>query len=95
MNHIITMEDWVSDPEALSTLNKRYDKLVSSLLRPQSKMTGSTWANTYRILSEQTSAYPGKYRFQVAPYQKEMLDICCDTVHQRVVMMMAARSGKT
>lgn len=92
---IIDIDDWTTSDRALTNLNEGLDSLVSSILRPNPHLTGAEWAEQYRILSDRTSALPGPYRTSVAPYQEEMLEVATDRDHKEVVLMMAARSGKS
>lgn len=95
MTELINIEEWQTTDEALDRLNTSFDDLVRSILRPPPRLTGSDWSNKYRILSDRTSALPGPYRWQVTPYAREILDVCTDREHQKVVMMMAARTSKS
>lgn len=63
--------------------------------RPPVRMTGTQWADSYRYLSPESSAVPGKFDSARAPYQREMLDAMCDPMGGRVVLMIASQLGKT
>lgn len=86
---------WETSKEALTLLADRLDNSISRHLAPPPRLSGSEWANKYHILASENSAEPGKYRWQRAPYQREILDVCTDREHNKVVLMMSARTGKT
>lgn len=62
---------------------------------PQAEMTISEWADRYRILTTKTSAEPGPWRTDRAPYQREIMDCINDPDVQEVVIMASAQVGKT
>ncbi len=66
-----------------------------SLLKPPPELTLSQWADKYRVLSAESSAEPGRWHTDKAPYQKEIMDAIGDPHVRRVVIMCAAQLGKT
>lgn len=62
-------------------------------LQPPPNLSPSEWAESYRYLSPEDSAEPGKYRGRRAPYQKGILD-ALKTSH-KIVLMCSAQVGKT
>ncbi len=66
-----------------------------SLLKPPPELTLSQWADKYRVLSAESSAEPGKWHTDKAPYQREIMDAIGDPRVRRVVIMCAAQMGKT
>ncbi|MDR2558053.1 MAG: phage terminase large subunit family protein [Oscillospiraceae bacterium] len=64
-------------------------------LKPPPDMTLTEWADKYRILSQKTSAEPGRWRTSKAPYQKEIMNAISDLSVHKVVVMSAAQIGKT
>lgn len=74
-----------------ATLNKSF----RHILKPRPKISGSEWANNNFVLSAETATTPGAYNWKRAPYQKEWLDVICDDHTQKVVLMTAARVGKS
>lgn len=66
-----------------------------ALLKPPPSMTLSQWADTYRVLSSESSAAPGLWNTDNAPYQREIMDAISDPHVRRVVIMSAAQIGKT
>lgn len=68
---------------------------IFRILMPPPDLTLSEWADTYRKLSGESSATPGKWRTKNAPYQKEIMDAITDIEIRKVVIMSAAQIGKT
>lgn len=58
-------------------------------------MTLSEWADRYRVLSAESSAEPGRWHTDKAPYQREIMDAIGDPHIRKVVIMSAAQIGKT
>jgi phage terminase large subunit GpA-like protein len=58
-------------------------------------MTLAEWADEKRILSKKTSAAPGRWKTDNAPYQREIMNSISDASIQKVVVMSAAQIGKT
>ena len=70
-------------------------KRIFSVLKPPPDLKLSDWADTYRQLSSEASASPGKWRTDKAPYQREIMDAITNIDIQKVVVMSAAQVGKT
>ena len=66
-----------------------------ALLKPPPGLTLSQWADTYRMLSAENSAAPGRWHTENAPYQREIMDAIGDPRVRKVVIMTAAQIGKT
>ena len=66
-----------------------------ALLKPPPGLTLSQWADTYRMLSAENSAAPGRWHTENAPYQREIMDAIGDPHIRKVVIMSAAQIGKT
>jgi phage terminase large subunit GpA-like protein len=64
-------------------------------LKPPPELTLSQWADRYRVLSQESSAEPGKWHTDKAPYQRAIMDAIGDPHTRRVVIMCAAQLGKT
>lgn len=43
-------------------------------LKPPPELTLSQWADRYRMLSAESSAEPGRWHTDKAPYQREIMD---------------------
>lgn len=66
-----------------------------ALLKPPPDMTLSEWADTYRVLSAESSAEPGRWHTDKAPYQKEIMDAIGDAKTRRIVIKSGSQLGKT
>lgn len=66
-----------------------------AVLTPPPELTLSQWADTYRMLSAENSAAPGRWHTDNAPYQREIMDAIGDPHVRKVVVMTAAQIGKT
>lgn len=55
----------------------------------------SEWADEYRFLSKESSAEPGRWYTNRAPYQHGLMDAVNDPKVETVVIMSAAQVGKT
>jgi phage terminase large subunit GpA-like protein len=55
----------------------------------------SDWADSYRFLSSEASAEPGKFVVARAPYQREIMDAITDNEVEEVILIMASQTGKT
>lgn len=71
-----------------------FRKLIKAFDVPPA-LTVSEWADTYRMLSPESSAEPGKWRTDRAPYQKEIMDAVSDDRCYKVVIMSSAQIGKS
>ena len=61
---------------------------------PPEKIKVSDWASRYYELPE-TSAEPGRWNSDRAPYQKGIMDAICEPGIQKISLMCAAQVGKT
>ena len=66
-----------------------------SRLRPPPKLTVSEWSDTYRRLSPEASAEPGRWITARAEYQRGIMDAISDPAIHTVVVMSSAQVGKT
>lgn len=66
-----------------------------SVLKPPPELTLSQWADMYRMLPAESSASPGRWHTDNAPYQREIMDAMGDPHVRKVVLMTAAQIGKT
>lgn len=66
-----------------------------AVLKPPPQLTLSQWADTYRMLSAENSATPGRWHTDNAPYQREIMDAIGDPHVRKVVVKSAAQIGKT
>ncbi|MBM7580020.1 phage terminase large subunit family protein [Jeotgalibacillus terrae] len=74
---------------------KLFINLRKDILAPPPDLTVSEWADAFRKLSSESSAEPGQWRTERAPYQKEIMDAFTDPELKKVVVMASAQVGKT
>jgi phage terminase large subunit GpA-like protein len=61
---------------------------------PPPDLTVSEWADRFRVLSSESSAEPGRWRTDRAPYQRGIMDAASDPTVREVVVMSSAQIGK-
>lgn len=88
------MTPTTTDP-AKQAWRRRRAELLRSLLAPPPKLTVSAWADAYRVLSRESSAEPGRWRTDRAPYQRGIMDALSDPLIERVHFMKSAQVGAT
>lgn len=64
-------------------------------LAPPPQISVSEWADRYRVLSPESSAEPGRWRTDRAPYQRGIMDAIGDDLIEIVCIMSSAQIGKT
>lgn len=69
--------------------------IAKEVLSPPPDLTVSEWADAYRKLSSESSAEPGQWRTDRAPYQRDILDAVNDPELEKIVIMASAQVGKT
>lgn len=74
---------------------KLFQRIAAKSLRPLPNLTVSDWADQYRMLSSESSAEPGRWRTDRAPYQKAIMDAFTDLDVRRVVVMSCSQVGKS
>ena len=62
-----------------------FKKIVKQSLMPLSDQTVSEWADSYRMISGEAAAEPGRWRTDRAPYQKAIMDAFTEPGITRVV----------
>lgn len=62
---------------------------------PPPKMNSLEWANTFRFMSAEQTARPGKYRDKITPWVKYMLEALDDPKIRKVVCMKSAQVAWT
>lgn len=62
---------------------------------PPPRLTVSEWADEYRMLPKESSAEPGRWRTDRAPYQRGIMDAVNDSSVREIVVMTSAQVGKT
>jgi len=72
-----------------------FREIVKNTLAPPPDLTVSEWADAYRRLSSESSAEPGQWRTDRAPYQREIMDAVNDPEVEKIVIMASAQVGKS
>jgi len=70
-------------------------KRISEVLSPPPILKISEWADYYRRLSAESSAEPGRWNTDRAPFQREIMDCITETDVEDVVIMSSSQVGKT
>ncbi|SFP10698.1 phage terminase large subunit family protein [Salibacterium halotolerans] len=78
-----------------NSTSKLFKRLTKEILSPPPDLTVSEWADSYRRLSSESSAEPGQWRTDRAPYQREILDSMLDPELKKIVVMASSQVGKT
>jgi len=80
----------------------KYGDLTSALVRarqqilkPPPRLSLSEWADTYRHLSPESSAEPGKWKTARAEYLRGIMDTISDPEYEEVWVMSASQIGKS
>lgn len=68
-------------------------RAIRTRLRLPSRLTLSEWADRHRVLSPESSAQPGPWRTDRAPYLREILDTISGREHQDVTIVKCSQSG--
>jgi len=68
---------------------------AAQILVPPPDMTVTQWAETYRILSAEDSAAPGRFSCDDRPYQRGIMDACSMPRIQFVTVAGPSQFGKT
>lgn len=71
-----------------------YDALLE-ISKPKPHLTGSQWADSYRVIAPATSPEPGRWRTSRVPYLREPLDMATDHSEEKVVIMAASQVAKS
>lgn len=70
-------------------------KKLSKIVAPPPDLSVSEWADMYRRLSSESSAEPGKWRTDRAPYQRKIMDQINNPEVETIVLMTSSQVGKT
>ena len=65
------------------------------MFRPPARQTVSEWADANRVLVSESSAEPGAWRTDRAPYQREIMDAFTQPGVWQIVIMASAQVGKS
>lgn len=69
-------------------------KQIIKTVAPPPQIKVSQWAEKNRVLSSESSAAPGKWSNEKAPYQVEIMDSVNDPLIEKVVMKTCSQAGK-
>lgn len=81
--------------QQVNLLNESLIRAKQRALQPPPELTLSQWSEEYMMLSPESSALPGKFRFDRAPFQREVMDAMTDDSIRKVVIMSASQILKT
>lgn len=70
-------------------------QMIVKVVAPPPVLTVSQWADMYRRLSAESSAEPGQWNTDRAPYQREIMDALNNPECVELVIMSSAQVGKT
>ena len=79
----------------MQSIHDFYNNSIQSVVSPPPVLTVSEWADTNRILSGESSAEPGQWRTDRAPYQREIMDAVTQSDIEKVVIMSSSQIGKS
>ena len=74
--------------------DKLFDRVKNQFLKPVEKILVSDWSEQHLQLP-QTSAEPGLWRRDRAPYQPGLMDAVCEPHVRKVTIMTSAQTGKS
>lgn len=72
-----------------------FQQIVKETLTPPPDLTVSQWADEHRVLSSESSAEPGQWDTNRAPYQREIMDAVTNPLYEEIVIMASAQVGKS
>lgn len=72
-----------------------FSDIASNVLKPRERMLVADWADNYRILTQGSSAEPGKWNTSRAEYQREIMNVVNDPDVVNVAIKSSAQIGKT
>ncbi len=73
----------------------RLARFTLDAFRPPRMQSVSEWADENRVLVSESSAEPGRWRTDRAPYQREVMDAFTQPGVWQIVIMASAQVGKT
>jgi phage terminase large subunit GpA-like protein len=78
--------------------SEKITRLFSERLRaaiPEASLTVSQWADSYRYLSAERSARPGRWRTSLVPYTREIMDCASRSDVRKIVFISSTQTAKT
>ena len=85
----------IAHPEGRGAVNRSTRARFARHCRPLPRLTGSQWAERYRVLSPEATRQHGVWRNDVVPYLAEIMDAVTDPRIQRVTVVAPSQSAKT
>lgn len=79
----------------MKPIREFYAERLAPCLKPPPTLTVSEWADKYRMLSSESSAEPGHWKTDRAPYQREIMDAVTQPDIEKVVVMSSSQVGKS
>ena len=70
-------------------------KNIRKSMSPPPKLKVSDWSDAHRKLSSETSAEPGRWKTDRAPYQRDIMNAINDPEIEKIVVMSSSQIGKT
>lgn len=74
---------------------KLFKRIAKQALQPLPNLSVSDWADSYRMLSAEASAEPGRWRTDRAPYQREIMNAFTQYKVWKIAVMSASQIGKS
>lgn len=74
---------------------KLFKRIAKQALQPLPNLSVSDWADSYRMLSAEASAEPGRWRTDRAPYQREIMNAFTQYKIWKIAVMSASQIGKS
>lgn len=78
----------------MTALERLYIQTMQ-MFRPPKKQTVSQWADENRYLSSESSAEPGRWHTDRAPYQREIMDAFTHPAVHEIVLKSSSQVGKS
>lgn len=78
-----------------SNTENLFARFAKEIMTPPPNLTVSEWADEFRQLSSESSAEPGQWNTDRAPYQREIMDAVNDPFFEDIVIMASAQVGKS
>lgn len=77
-------------------MNQNFDMTLLEWLRPAEALDVDEWADRFRILSQKSSAEPGRFRTSRTPYMRQIMkDLSTTSPVEKIVFMKSAQVGAT
>lgn len=77
------------------SIRKFLDRRIQRCWTPPPRLTVSEWADENRVLSSESSAEPGRWHTDRAPYQREIMNAVTQLDIEKTVVMSSSQVGKS